>query len=423
MKRILFIAEQAYPIRSSECICNSKVAHALSEAGYEVDVFTYTSKLTYKVDEKIDSYLRNSKNLNIYEIKDTHHKYFLSRSHSLWKNIKNAFVLLFMGCRIGYWYNGMSTGYDIYKSIRSHLKSFDKFPYDVVITRAYHSEIIGIYLKKKYGVKWIANWNDPYPICRFPEPYGRGPNTKINIGYGRVYNKVKELVDFHTFPSERLRNYMINSFKTVNRDKTAVIPHMAYSKLLPDIKNNENNCIKFVSCGSVGAPRNPTLFITALKNIVDEMNLSSNDIKCYFVGKYDSYLDKIIKEKNLDDIVSLVGSMQYADCLNFITSCDISLIIEAQCEEGIYLPTKFADAVQCGIPVFCISPINGTLHDLIDRFHNGYYCDNESVDSIREALKQAIVDYRNKKFPKVSKSDMEYFFEDHIIEIFNSIIK
>ena len=240
MKRILFIAQQAFPIRSSECICNSKVAHALAEAGYKVDVFTYTNKSTYKEDEKIDSILRNSNNLNVYEINDKNHKYFLSRSYGLLTNIRNAIALFFMGCKIGYIYNGMANGFDIYNSIKSHLKSFDKFPYDIVITRAYDAEIIGIYLKKKYGVKWIANWNDPYPTCRFPEPYGHGPDTKIKLGYRKVYKKVKQMVDYHTFPSERLKNYMIDSFKTVDPNKTAVIPHMAYSKILQNKKNKED---------------------------------------------------------------------------------------------------------------------------------------------------------------------------------------
>lgn len=424
MKRILFIAQQAFPIQSSEAICNSKVAHALAEAGYKVDVFTYTRQSIYECDKQIDNELKNSNNLSVYEINAKNSKYFLSRSHSIFKNLKNAFALFFMGCKIGYFYNGMADGYDIYKSVKSHLKSFNKFPYDVVITRAYDTEVVGIYLKKKYGVKWIANWNDPFPRYRFPEPYGRGPYTKLPFGYKRVYKKVKQMVDLHTFPCERLKNYMIRSFETIDSDKTRVIPHMAYSKLLPkkNDKHTNNKCIKFVSCGSVGAPRDPSLFIKALKDVVAEMFLSPNDIKLYFVGRYDESLAEIVKECKLDNIVTFVGSMKYADCLDFITTCDISLIIEAQCEEGIYLPTKFVDAIQCQVPVFCVSPEVGTLHDMVNEYHNGYFCNIESIDSIKYALRQAIIDYRSGAFPQITKNNMDYFFEDNIIAKFKSIL-
>lgn len=422
MKRILFIAAHAYPIRSSESICNSKVAYSLAKAGYKVDVFTYLASATYQSDNEIDFKLRNSENLKIYEIENKNSRYFLSRSKSIFENLKTMIPLLKMSFKIGHFYNGMSGAYDIFEAIKKHEESFDgDFPYDIVITRAYQAELAAIYLKEKYNIKWIANWNDPYPLCRFPEPYGKGPNAKINFGYRKVYDKVKKLVDLHTFPSDRLKNYMINSFKTVNPVATMTIPHMAHSELLPNIEKKDNKCLKLVSCGDVSHPRNPLLFITALKEVIDEMNLSHEEIKCYFVGKYDSNLAKMVKDKNLDAFVELTGPMQYTDCLDFIASCDLSVIIEAQCEEGIYLPTKFADAVQCRVPVFCVSPQIGTLHDLVDQYHNGYFSDNASVESIKQAFKQAINDYRNNKLPIISKSNMEYFFEEDIITKFNSI--
>ena len=56
MKRILFIAPHAFPIKSSESICNSKVAQSLAEAGYKVDVFTCKDNSAYPSDQKIDDF-------------------------------------------------------------------------------------------------------------------------------------------------------------------------------------------------------------------------------------------------------------------------------------------------------------------------------------------------------------------------------
>ncbi len=420
MKRILFIAQQAFPVRSSEGICNSKVAYSLAEAGYLVDVFTYTNKSTYPSDDRIDSLLRNSGNLNIYEISDSNHRFFLSKTKSIKDNLVSLWELIKLRREIGYFYNGMADAYDIYKAVRSHVESFDSFPYDVVITRAYDSEIAAIYLKETYGVKWIANWNDPYPISRFPAPYGKGPNARIKFGYKKVYEKVKAMVDYHTFPCERLRNYLLKSFGTVDMNKTAVIPHMAHSKLLRR-PNTSNSCLRIVSCGSVQSPRNPSLFIKALKEVVEEMSLTSNDIKCYFVGRCDSKIESLVIDHHLNNIVHFTGPKQYADCLEFIASCDLSLIIEAQCAEGIYLPTKFVDAVQSLVPVFCVSPQPGTLKDLVGKYHNGYYSNNCSVESIKDALKQAVFDFKAGAFPKVDIETMGCFFEGEIVNQFTSI--
>lgn len=421
MKRILYIAQQAYPVRSSEAICNSKVAYSLAEAGYLVDVFTYNYKSTYPEDSRIDSVLRDSDNLSIYEIEGKNQQFFLSSSKSIKNNVVSFFHMIKMFLNVGYFYNGISHAYDILNAVKKHVESEKVFPYDIVITRAYYSELAAFYLKEKFGVKWIANWNDPYPLSRFPAPYGNGPKARIEFGYKRVYNKVKRLVDFHTFPSERLRNYMLGSFGDVDKKKTAVIPHMAHSKLLPRAKNDNGNCLRIVSCGSVQNPRNPSLFIKAMKAVVDEMELTAQEIQCFFIGKYDPFLDQIVKENHLEDYISLTGPKQYADCLDFISTCNLSLIIEAQCDEGIYLPTKFADAVQCRVPVFCVSPQPGTLKDLVEKYHNGYYSDNTSLDSIKAVLNQAVMDFRKGSFPLVSKEKMAVFFEEDIVKKISSI--
>lgn len=423
MKRILFIAQQAFPVRSSECICNSKVAYSLAEAGFKVDVFTYTNKSTYPSDNKVDRILKSSPNLTVYEIEDKNHDYFLSPSKSLHKNIVSLWHLIKMGVKVGYFYNGMANAYDIFTAVKAYVDKLESFPYDLVMTRAYDCEMAAIYLKEKYEVKWIANWNDPYPTCRFPEPYGRGPKTKLRFGFGKIYKKVKELVDYHTFPSERLRNYMLESFddRRITVDNTAVIPHMAHSILMVKNRRERDCCLRIVSCGSVNSPRNPKLFVMALSKLIKDLQLTPKDIRCFFVGKFDDKLSTIVSEHEVEQFVSFEGSKQYADCLDFISSCDLSLIIEAQCVEGIYLPTKFVDAVQCGVPVFCVSPNPGTLKDMVETYANGYCADNTSFDSILSCLKQAITDFRNGNLPVITRQKLECFFEDNVTSMYKRI--
>ncbi len=426
MKRILFIAQHSFPIRSSESICNSKVAFSLAEAGYKIDVFSVGGYSSYPEDDEVDKFLRSSGNLTVYEIKNHYSNYYLSRSHSIIKNLRNAIGLLKMAVRIRYCYNGMGDAYDIYLAVRNHIEELGMCPYDIVMTRAYEAELAGLYLKKQYNIKWIANWNDPYPICRFPEPYGRGPKTKIALGYQTVYDEVEHFVDIHTFPSERLRNYMLNSFDSVKRNKTQVIPHMAHSQLFNKKSERQGNgCFRIVSCGSVKSPRNPSSFIKALKAIVHELSLGPKDIRCFFIGSYDPFVPNLVKECGLEDIVELQPPMAYSKSIDFISSCDMSLIIEAECEEGIYLPTKFVDSIQCKVPVFCVSPTPGTLQDLVSKYKIGYYGYNKDEDSILESLRKAVSDFKRGKIPSIQMSQLSDFFEKDIVKryehLFNSL--
>lgn len=422
MKRILYIAPEAFPVMTSESICNSKVAYALACAGFKVDVFTCDDRETYPEDNKIDAYLRYHPNLTIYSIKNA--KRILSRSYDFKTNLSNAILNLKILLKTGFWYNGISIPYSIYLDVEQKVAEWKEFPYDIIITRATYCDLAAIMLKKKYGVRWNANWNDPFPDKKFPEPYGRGFNTKLPFFENKIFMTIQKMVDLHTFPSDRLRKYQLKCFPLVEESKTRVIPHMAHSELLPIVKRDRmhNNVLKIVHCGSVGKPRNPDLFLKALSNVVSNKKLTADNIQCYFVGRYDSNLDFMSKSFNLEGIVKLLPPKTYSDSLGFISTCNISLIIEAQCEEGIYLPTKFVDAMQTNVPVFCVSPSKGTLREMVARYNVGYSCDNTSVEDIERELLKMIDDFDHQNFPCVDKEKANYFYEDSIIKLFEDFI-
>lgn len=120
-----------------------------------------------------------------------------------------------------------------------------------------------------------------------------------------------------------------------------------------------------MSCGSVGVPRKPEVFLKALSIALKEVNVK---LKLFFVGFYSDSLKSLSKELRLSDIVEFIPPKRYSECMDLISSCDVSLIIETTCEEGIYLPTKCVDAFQCSKPIFCVSPKIGTLGILLKNF-------------------------------------------------------
>ncbi len=422
MKRILYISPEAFPVMTSESICNSKVAYALASAGYKVDVFTCDDRETYPKDNNIDAQLRNHPNLKVFSIKNT--KKLLSRSFNINTNISNAIFNLGILLKTGYWYNGISIPYTIYKAVESEVEKMGEFPYDIIITRATYCDLAAILLKKKYGVKWNANWNDPFPDKKFPEPYGRGFDTKLPYFENKIFKTIQKMVDLHTFPTERLRKYQLKCFPLVSDEKTMVIPHMAHSKLLSMVKPDKSveGPLRMVHCGNVGKPRNPDVFLQALANVAKKRNLNASTLTCFFVGRYDKGLDRKINALGLEEIVSLVPPQTYSNSLGFISTCHISLIIEAQCEEGIYLPTKFVDALQIQVPVFCVSPSLGTLCDIVSKYKVGYICDNTSIEDTERTICKMLDDYVLGNLPKIDYNIVSCFYEDSITDLFKSFI-
>lgn len=416
MKKILFIAPHSFPIRSSESICNAKVAYCLAEAGYQVDVYACADKSTYPADTELDRFLRANPNLKITTVSPD---YVLQRSLSPLRMLRALIFNLKILFSTGFFYNGISIPYLIYQKVEDDC--VEEFDYDYILSRGYLTDLAAILLTKKYGVPWIANWNDPYPVAKFPPPYGLGSGTKLPFFENRIYLEIQKRVKLHTFPNPRLRDYMLKCFTNVNRNKTVVVPHMALSKISPK-RSIDKNTLKIVHCGNVMKPRNPRNFLLALSSIKETIENKHINLECHFIGGVDNDIFEFIKDNNLESIVILHDNMTYKEAIDFISKCHISLVIEAECDEGIYLPTKVADSFQCGVPIFCVSPEIGVLKDIVCNYSLGYFSINTSIDSIRNALLRMIEDYQVDEIPLVSKETAPSFFEDAIMELYRSKI-
>lgn len=415
--RILYIAPHSFPIHSSESIVNSKLAYTLCNAGYEVDVYSAQDDSHSYPSSREVAYSLQADNLkvNIVNVE------YLSRDNNIFKNLWLA-AEHFMGfIKTGYFYIGSNWGYKAIKRIEKNIR--DNGSYDLMITRGFRTEIVGIYLNRKFDIKWIANWNDPYPEQKFPQPYGEGYDAKLPKNQRKLLNDIQKLVSVHTFPCERLRDYMLSYLNNIDIMQTQVIPHMAHSSLLPkDSVGKKRERLRLVHAGNVSYPRDPSNFLKALANVVNE-DKYADKIECIFIGKQAPDFNQKIYDLKLEGNIIILPSMDYTGVLHEMYKSDASLIVEAVCEEGIYLPTKVVDSIQCRLPLFCVSPASGTLNDLIKNKEIGYFSDNTSIEDIEINLKKIIEDRENNRLPLIDTHRLAEYFETDILNSYRNIFE
>ena len=137
------------------------------------------------------------------------------------------------------------------------------------------------------------------------------------------------------------------------------------------------------------------------------------------IGVYDESLKEYISEYNLNHIFNLIPPINYKKNLRVLSKYDLALIIEANCEEGIFLPTKVGDYMQADIPIFTISPENGLLNDLYQEGFIQYFASNNS-DRIYLELKKIYSDFLDKGGLRKSKFHEPYHSEN-ILKTYLSI--
>ena len=147
MKRILYIAPHCYPIKSSESICNSKVAYTLAKGGYCVDVYTCIESSTYPEDKVLDGVLRESDNLNISYVRGR----IITRTLTLLDFIRCIIHYAILYMKTGYYYNGLDYSYQIMRKVKDRMDR-EGIRYDIMITRGFNTDYAGLYLHEKLQI-------------------------------------------------------------------------------------------------------------------------------------------------------------------------------------------------------------------------------------------------------------------------------
>jgi len=231
---------------------------------------------------------------------------------------------------------------------------------------------------------WIANWSDPLPKIKSPQPYGYGPEVKAGTLEMLYLKKVFKHADWHTFPSLRLLQYF-KCFTPGFNDNCSVLPHIIFEQDYEALPYDTIGWpLKLTHVGGLGL-RSPVKLIEAYKRL-KETGDNKVKLKFRFVGFIEKEVYDLIDNYLLHEDFSFDGVKTYEETLDAIKSSDIMLVIEAPLKEGIFLPSKVVDYLQFDKPIFSISPSSGVMNDLITEFGGGLAADCTSVDDIAEKL-------------------------------------
>lgn len=378
-KHILVIAPASIPITGAEAICNVKLLRVLSENGYKIDLISKRMKYTHYPETNLAELGLNLNSVNTIEVDN---KISLK---VIWQHLCCLFIF-------GTVFKGAHWAYCVLKVAKELCK---KNQYDAIITKNSPSELLGYYFKKKNGIKWIATWNDPYPTKKYPKPYGNGVNAKLFILERPLLKKMEE-ADYHIFPNQRIRDYMSN-YINIPAEKTRIIPHVVIPREHIDTPL-EN--LKIVHLGNVLPPRDATPFLRALSEFIK--NKQDAKIEIAFIGQTPQSIKDYIKTTHLEKYVKVFPPVKYEESQEILETYDIQLIVEAPCEEGIFLPTKVSDSMQLGKPIFTISPSVGVLNDLYKKGHISYFSSVKDEKDILATLEQVYNDFTNGKLKTFS---------------------
>lgn len=248
----------------------------------------------------------------------------------------------------------------------------------IVTTSPPHStQLIGLRLKQKYGLRWIADLRDPWTdIYYYNKLYHTPIAKRIDLKYER---SVIEKADKVVVVSKAIKRTFENKGYTIAADKIAVIPngydHTDFENIVQ--ATNTNFVITYTGTLSNDYP------ITGFIDVLAELIAEGNDITLRFFGSLPGDIAQLATTK-LGNKVEINSHVTHTQAIEKMQSSDALLLLipDVPGNEGI-LTGKLFEYLASHKPIIGIGPENGDAAEIINDCNVGKMVDSASKEGLK----------------------------------------
>jgi glycosyltransferase involved in cell wall biosynthesis len=261
---------------------------------------------------------------------------------------------------------------------------------DVLVTFAFPliDNLIGLELKRRYNLPWLAHFSDPWVDSPFRND---DPLTKtINA---RLEQSVIENADRLVFTSNETAMLVMDKYRSALRSKVRIVSHAFEPDLFDGAPHATSGRLSIRYLGDLYHNRTPEPLFQALEILswTDPELLSRF---CFeIVGDvHELDMEQMGLSRLPPGLVVFPPRVNYAESLLMMSSSAGLMVIDAPVPkntESVFLPSKLIEYVGADRPIIGLTP-PGTAAYLIARL-GGWVADPGSADQVAEVLREFLM--------------------------------
>ena len=257
---------------------------------------------------------------------------------------------------------------------------------DTIVTSGppHSLHLIGLQLKEELGVKWYADFRDPW----------------TTIGY----HKALKLSSYAERKHKTLESLVLNTADTiiVTSKTTKAEFELLTNKPIEVITNGYDveNVAKqtldekfsLAHIGSFLSDRNPLVLWEVLQELINEIPSFASNFELKLIGKISQEVLDSIAKYNLTTFTNNLGYISHIEAIEQQRKSQVLLLIEIDSEETkSIIPGKLFEYMVSERPIIAIGPEGSDFAEIITTTNTGvFFTYNE-----KERLKQTIISYFN----------------------------
>ncbi|MBA2252713.1 MAG: hypothetical protein H0W13_08420 [Nitrospirales bacterium] len=250
--------------------------------------------------------------------------------------------------------------------------------------------LVGLVLKRFTGVRWIADFRDPWSLRHKFPVFRNGVTDKVE---SRLIAAVMRHADVILSVTDAMTDEAKNEHTGVPKERFHTLMSgfdpddfsgITWSRPYPDP-------VIFSYFGTFYHGRTPEPFLGALKSLLDDGSLKPRDICVRFVGQV-SLADgqpvvDMLRYLGVESLVSLHTPVPRHEALKQTLESHVVLVLDER--HPVQIPLKLYDAMAAGVTVFNIGS-GGAAADVLRRTGRGVSVSYERPADVRAGILECV---------------------------------
>lgn len=286
----------------------------------------------------------------------------------------------------------------------------------IITTGPPHSlHLIGLALKKKINIKWIADFRDPWTAIDY---FHQLPLTKKSI---KKHHQLEQEVLANADASLVVGETMKANYKTFSNN-IHVVTNGYDSEKNEKVVSVLDAKFSITHIGLMNSDRNPKVLWKALSELSEENNSFKNDLEIKLIGKLsDDVLADLEKYKFKS--VEKINYVPHKEVQQYQRNSQVLLLAvnNVPSAKGI-ITGKIFEYLQAKRPILAIGPEDGDLAVILKNTNSGTIVDFNDKEAIKRTVLSLYKSYKENTL-QVSSKDIEQYHRKELTKQLSVILK
>ncbi len=222
--------------------------------------------------------------------------------------------------------------------------------------------LVGLRLKRlNRRLPWVAHFSDPWVDSLYYDAGDPEVAAKLEVWRGQE-RAVVEQADALVFVTPETADLVMAKYPASLRGKVHVVPHGfdRRTQLASGARpSRAGGPFRMMYAGNIyEGRREPQPLFDALMD-VDAGSPLKGRAEFLFYGNSPRATAEAAAARGLGDVVTFHGPVGYLDSLGLIADSDALLVLDAQAEVNVFMPSKIVDYLMTGRPILGLTPPRG----------------------------------------------------------------